>query len=184
MVVQKQKKKKWYQIYAPDLFRGQVIGESLASDPNMLMGKRLSVNLMNLTDDPKKQNFRLVFKIVKIDGDKALTEIIAYEMLLTHVKRMMRKGVEKIEDSFVVQSKDNVNIRLKPLLLIRNKVNHSVSTAIRKKDQEVMSDEAKKQDYSDILRSIITNKLQKQSREALTKIYPLAACELRIVERL
>jgi len=178
------KKKKWYAIYAPGLFNEQVIGESLTSEPSSLIGKRVGLNLMNLTNDPKKQNFRIIFKIIKVDGEKVFTDIIGYEMLLTHVKRIMRKGIEKVEDSFIVQSKDNVNMQIKPLLLARNKTRHSVLTAIRKTTREFLAEEAKKQDYNELVQCIIINKIQKQLRDKVNKIYPLVACEFRIVKKI
>lgn len=139
---------------------------------------------MDLTDDPKKQNYKIIFKITKVEGEKAFTEIIGYEMLLTHVKRIMRKGIEKIEDSFIVQSKDNVKIQIKPLLLVKNKTKHSILTAIRKSTIDFISTELKKQNYDDFIQNIINNKSQKQLREVINKIYPLVACEFRVVKKL
>ncbi|MBS3095400.1 hypothetical protein J4231_01850 [Candidatus Woesearchaeota archaeon] len=177
------KKKKWYKIYAPEYFKGYVIGESIVGDPNSLIGKNISLNLMELTNDPKKQNFRIIFKVSRIDGEKALTELTGYEMLLTHVKRMMRKGIEKIEDSFKLKSKDNVNMQIKPMLLTKNKTKHSVLTAIRKLTVDFISNELKNQTFEEFMSSVMSNKTQKQLRENIAKIYPLVACEFRIVKK-
>ena len=177
------KKKRWYSIYVESQSGNQLIGESLTSDINSIMGKKIYVNLMNLTDDPKKQNFNIAFKVTKIDGDKALADVIGYEMLLAHVKRVMRKGVEKIEDSFIGQSKDDIKVQVKPMLLTKNKVKHSTLTAIRRITREFVIDNLKKQTYEDFMGSVMFNKVQKQLKENVNKIYPIVVCEFRIVKK-
>ncbi|MBS3108316.1 hypothetical protein J4409_00425 [Candidatus Woesearchaeota archaeon] len=178
------KKKKWYSIYAPSTFRGQHIGETMAVESSSLIGRTVYVNLMNLIEDPKKQNYRILFKVVKIEGEKAVSDLMSYEMILTYVKRMMRKGVEKIEDSFIVQSNDNIKIQVKPMLLAKNKVKNSVATAIRKTARGFIGEMAGKQTYSDFMYGVALSKIQRQLRENINKVYPLVACEFRIVKRL
>lgn len=177
------KKKKWYPIFAPVSFRGQLLGEILSSGPESIVGKNLSLNLMEFTNDPKKQNFRANFKVVKMEGEKAVTQITGYEMLLTHVRRIMRKGIEKVEDSFVAKSKDGVNVQVKTLLLTKSKTKHSVLTAIRKTTRDFISNELKNYSFDEFIQLIIATRIQKQLRESLNKIYPLVACEFRIVKR-
>ena len=111
-------------------------------------------------------------------------DLMSYEMILTYVKRMMRKGVEKIEDSFIVQSNDNIKIQVKPMLLAKNKVKNSVATAIRKTARGFIGEMAGKQTYSDFMYGVALSKIQRQLRENINKVYPLVACEFRIVKRL
>ena len=184
MAVQQKKKKKWYSIYATGLFKDQKIGESLSNEAASLVGKKIALNLMELTNDPKKQNFRIIFKVVKVENDKAAADLICYEMLITNVKRIMRKGVEKIEESLIVQSKDNINVQLKPMLLTRRKIKRSIASAIRKKLRETLLEEAKKLEYNELIQYIIFNKIQKQVKDAMNKIYPLVVVEFRIVKKL
>ena len=57
--VLKAKKKFWFQLVAPKMFGGQVIGESYVNDPQSLKGRSVTVNLRVLTDDIKNQNITM-----------------------------------------------------------------------------------------------------------------------------
>ena len=53
-------KKEWYPIIAPKIFKGVVIGETVVYDPDKMIGKSMSENLMNLT------NFIIFFRPIQI----------------------------------------------------------------------------------------------------------------------
>ena len=61
----KLKKKQWYQIVAPNQFDNVTLGETLVAEPKAMLGKTLTHNLMNLTNDTKKQNINIHFKVIK-----------------------------------------------------------------------------------------------------------------------
>ena len=87
--VAKLKKKQWYNIIAPKQFDNAVIGETLVYEPGAMLGKTLSHSLMNLTNDTKRQNINIHFKVVEIDGDSHSTEAerahdVARTACLTH----------------------------------------------------------------------------------------------------
>ena len=62
----KVKKKRWCQIIGPKIFRDTILGETAVIDPNMLINRALTVNLMTLTNDIKKQNINVSFLINKV----------------------------------------------------------------------------------------------------------------------
>ena len=62
----KVKKKKWFEIVAPKLFDERVIGETTALEPDKLIGKPVLINLMALTNDPRKQNVSIKFNIESV----------------------------------------------------------------------------------------------------------------------
>ena len=111
------KKKVWYQISAPKQFEYTIIGETPVYDPSEMMGKTLSHSLMNLLNDPKKQNVSINFKVTQVDGNKAMTQIIGFKIANSSLKRFVRRNSEKIDLSFSCETSDNVTIRVKPLLI-------------------------------------------------------------------
>ena len=56
------KKKNWYQIVAPKIFNGAMLGETIVYDQNAMVGKTVTQNLMNLTNDSKRQNVNIKFE--------------------------------------------------------------------------------------------------------------------------
>ncbi len=180
----KKKKKIWFTIVSPKEFGDFNIAETPAYEPNQLVGRVVKVSLMDLTGDAKKQNVQITFKINSVKEKTAHTELIRYELMPSYVRRLMRKERAKVEDSFVVQSKDNLKVRVKPFIITKAKTKRSVLTAIRKKTREIISDFLREQRYYDFVSEVISTKTQKSLREQLKKIYPIATLEFKIVERL
>ena len=109
-------KKKWHSIVAPKSFREQKIGETLIAEPEKAIGKTVPVNLLDLTGDMRKQNIIVKFIVTSVSGNKAQTEVTGFEMMPSFIKRMVRKGKKKIDDSYFLQNIWEELIRLRKLI--------------------------------------------------------------------
>ena len=58
------KKKIWYKVLASKQFGLKEIGESYLTTPEIALGRKLKVNLKELTGNVKDQNVHLKFKIL------------------------------------------------------------------------------------------------------------------------
>ncbi|HLC55869.1 MAG TPA: hypothetical protein VJJ23_01400 [Candidatus Nanoarchaeia archaeon] len=180
----KKKKKTWISILSPKEFNEMEIGETLISDPQEAINKHIAVSLMAITNDIKKQSVRVVFKITEIKDNKALTEIIGYEIIDAYLKRITRRAKSKVEDSYDVITKDNIKVRIKPVIMTKNETSNSVLTSIHHKSKELLIENFKNNSYNDIVNGLITHNLQKAIRDGLKKIYPIAVSEIRYFRRL
>lgn len=179
----KQKKKKWFTILASEEFRRAPIGETLSVDGNNLVGRAVKVNLMNLTSNPRNQNINIGFKINEIKGEEAFTNLVSYSVLPAHLKRMVRPARTKIDDSFTCVTKDNINVRIKPLFLTKKIVKSSISISLRHKSRELIIKYIKENNYSDIILNLVNVKFQRELRESLSKVYPLVLCQIKAFEK-
>ncbi len=177
--VVKLKKKQWYQLVAPKQFGEIILGETLVGDVQALVGKTLSHNLMNLTNDPKRQNININFKVVDVQNNKGVTSIIGYEIVPSSVKRFVRRSNEKMDLSFVCETADNVFVRVKPLLIAKSDVKGSIAARIRNTAVQYLAKAIKKLNYNDLMSDIISHKLQSEMKATFNKIYPLKICEIR-----
>ncbi len=177
--VVKLKKKQWYPIIAPKQFENIVIGETLVYEPSAMLGKTLSHSLMNLTNDTKRQNINIHFKVVEIDNDKAKTSIIGYEIIPSSVKRFVRRNSEKMDISFNCETADNVFLRVKPLVITRSDVKGSIATKLRNNVILYLVKAIKKLTYDEVINELIIHKLQSVMKKDMDKIYPLKICEIR-----
>ena len=175
----KLKKKQWYPIIAPKQFDHVVLGETLVADPNAMIGKTLSHSLMNLTNDSKRQNINIHFKIVEVEGNKAKTKVIAYQIIPSSVKRFVRRNSEKMDISFNCETADNVFLRVKPLVIAKADVKGSVAAKLRNNIVQFLAKTIKKMAYDEVVNELILHKLQSMMRENLNKIYPVKVCEIR-----
>ncbi len=174
-------KKKWCTILAPDIFNKIPIGESIVSDPSQLVGRQVEVNLMNLTRNVRQQNINVKFQITKIQDKDVETEIIKYEMAPSSIKRIVRRSITRIDESFVVLTSDNKRLRIKPLVITRSKLKKSVERDMRKAIKNYITTEIKKMDYIVLVKDIITNKFQKSLAETINKIHPVRITTIRSI---
>lgn len=175
----KVKKKRWVAIAAPKLFEGDVLGESYTTNPNALIGRTITVNLMALTNDVKRQNTNIKFLINGVEGDNAVTELISYSIASSSIKRMVRKGRARIDTSFICFTADNKRVRVKPFLLITTSTKGSAAAALKKQAVEILKKEIKTMQYEDLIKNLIMYNVQRGLRDQLKKIFPIRACEIR-----
>ena len=173
------KKKQWFPILAPKQFDNAVIGETLVYEPSAMLGKTLSHSLMNLTNDMKRQNVNIHFKVVEVEDGKAKTKIIGYQIIPSSVKRFIRRASEKMDLSFTCDTADNVFLRVKPLVVTKNDVKGSVAAKLRNTIAAFLVKTIKKMTYDEFLNELISHKMQSMMRENLNKIYPVKVCEIR-----
>lgn len=176
-------KKRWFNLIASSEFGKAFIGETPALDAAALKGRVISVNMMAITREPKKQSVTLKFKVGDVTGSDAQTELVGYELSPVFVKRVVKKARDKIDDSFVVETKDSVKMRIKPLLLTRNQTNNRKLTSLRLKAREIITGIAKEKTFAELVIMILRNELQKTVRAELKKLYPLSNSEIRMFQK-
>ncbi len=178
----KGKKKRFVQVLAPKMFSSQVIGESPVLEPNALLGRKIKVNLMGLTNNPKNQNIQVNLAITSLQGERVGTEITGYTLLPTFVKRMVRKGKRRVDDTFTLATKDGHKIKISPFMITLNATSNSVLTALRNAAHESLKNKVATLSYEAVFNDIVQRKLQSELRRELNKVYPLRQCEIRSIQ--
>mgnify|MGYP001610405667 CR=1 FL=1 len=155
------------------------LGETLAEEPGELLGRHLHLNLMTLLNDPKKQSITVHFAIREMKGDVGVASLVRYQLNSSFLKRLVRKTANKLEESYLLNTKDGHHCRIKPVLFTRYRVNNSTLTTLRKKAQEHLHQIFQQSSLSELFSLIISNKLQMELKAALKKVYPVASCEVK-----
>src|SRR3989344_5523445 len=179
----KEKKKKWVPILATKEFNNMEIGETYVEDPGNSVGKKVTINLMALTRDPKKQSNNITFKITEFKNNILNTEVVSISLQTAQLKRTTRKDKTKIEDSFVVDTKDNVKVRFKPILLTKAETSKSNLSGLRKLTRQIVANHSKNISYSQFINDVIFGNIQKAIRNDTKHFYPLASCTVKKVEK-
>lgn len=135
---------------------------------------------LDLTRSLKGKNFELRLKVVKHD-DVLDAEPVSVELLGSYIRRMMRLGIDYVEDSFVAEMKDG-KARIKPFMITRKKVSRAVRRELRNVGRKFIEAHLKARDSKEVFTDILTNKIQKDLFVKLKTIYPLALCEIRTFE--
>ena len=177
--VGKVKKKHWFPIIAPKMFGEKVMGETYVVNSELIKGKHISYNLKNLGGYRVKQNIDLKFVVDEVKEGKAYCKLIGYSLLKSSIKRLMSKNKNQINISLVCKSLDNKNIRIKLVLITRQKVNGAILAAIRHGLVKIVVEKCSKRKFEDIIADSINFRLPKEIKTELSKIYPIGLCTVK-----
>ena len=176
------KKKKWVSINAPKLFNEQHIGQSYVGEAEDLVGRKVTVSLMTLTNDPQKQNVHVTFNIVGIKEGIATTKLTGYKLLPSSTKKLMRRNKSKIEDSFIVETKDKQLLRVKPLMVTRNRASAHLLSSMRKLMKAFIAKTISQTDFTTFVTDVVQKRVQRSLSQMMKRLYPVSISEIRQME--
>lgn len=174
------KKKTWFRIVAPQLFGQQEVGETFVEEPETIIGRKVDVNLKELTNNVKDQSAYVSFRMTKVEGTTVHTEPIGYSLTPAYVKRLVRKNTSRLDDYFALTTKAGERIVLKTIMVTRSKVQRSVQKALRSAMKSLLQGELRRTDFTGFLSLLVGGKLRK-TFSALNKITPLREYSIRIM---
>lgn len=167
-------KKKFFEIKIPlTTTKVHLIGHTAEE----LEGKVIK---LDLTKNLRGKSMELRAR-VKLQNKELESTIISLELLPNYVRRVIRKGIDYVEDSFETDSRD-AKLRIKPFLLTRQRVSRSVRKELRETTKKHLENHIKSRSTEEIFSEVMSNKMQKDLSLKLKKIYPLALCEIRHIE--
>ena len=134
---------------------------------------------LDLTNTLKGKGLEIKF-IVKESKNEITTSPKEAYLQGFYIRRMMRKGTDYVEDSFLVECKDH-RIRIKPLLITRKRVSRRVLRGLREKARSEITNYVKDKSFDNLVLDVMNGKLQKELMPKLKKIYPLGMCEIRFI---
>jgi small subunit ribosomal protein S3Ae len=173
------KKKRWFTIIAPPIFNNCYLGESIVAESEELLEKTIEVNLMSITNDIKKQNINMKFRVARVVDGKGVADPIEYKMSGSFIKKLVRRKKNKLDISFSTTTKDEMQVIIKLLIITGALAHHSTVADLRRKAVSLTEQFIKKFSYIEIVEQIVQNQLQKSLRETLKKIYPIKINEVR-----
>ena len=176
----KWKSKRWYTIRAPrHPWAFKVIGETIAEDESMLIGRNYEILQNELDGDFSKMHVKVQFRISGVVGGDALTEYIGHEMLKDHIRRQVRRDRGKIDDTVDIVTEDGFYVRIKPLLISRNRIKGSQKQEMRTLAREVILKTGATTTWIDLQKSSLDGTLEAKIREEVSKIQPVRGVMIR-----
>ena len=173
-MAQAKRKKRFFEVDVPVIRKETHLQ---AFEPEEINGKTIKYDLTRLL---KGKNVILYLKVRK-DGEKFVAYPTKIETVHSSLGRIVRRGTDYVEDSFIADCKD-YQLRIKPFLITRRKVHRSIRNALRNKAKEEIIADIKDKRSEVVFEDLIRNHMQKELSLKLKKIYPLSACEIRVLE--
>lgn len=176
------KTKTWFTIVAPKLFNERELAKTVVSDPNNLIDRRISVSLMDLINDFSKYYMKFIFRIKKVEGEKAFTEFDSSECLRDYISRMVLRRVRRVDTVQDLETKDGRKIRVKGLVIIPRRIKTTIKKTIRNKVREVIKTEVENSTLDDFVKKIVSDEIKVKIMREARKIYPIRNFEIRKTE--
>ena len=176
------KAKQWYNMVAPDMFGKSNIGETVADEPEKLIGRIIEVTLGELTNDLSKQNTKLILKIDRVGGDTAYTKYMGHQLTQDYLRSLVKRETSAVETNISVTTKDGYTIRVKPSCFTIKRARENQVKAIRQVMNTVIEAKAKELDLQQFIQDVVTGKLSANIYHDVKPIYPLRRVEVRKTE--
>ena len=176
----KWKSKRWYTIRAPrNPWFFKVIGETMAEEESVLIGRHYEMLQYELDGDFSKMHVKVQFRITAVVGDDALTEFIGHEMLKDHIRRQVRRDRGKIDDTVDVVTDDGFYVRIKPLMISRNRIKASQKQEMRALARDVILKIGATSTWIDLQKASLDGTMESKIKETVSKIQPVRGVMIR-----
>jgi|TARA_B100001250_G_scaffold73034_2_gene59592 small subunit ribosomal protein S3Ae len=176
----KWKSKRWFSIRAPrNPWSFRVIGETLAEEPEMLIGRNFEIMQNELDGDFSKMHVKIRFRVVDVLGTDALTEFIGHQMMQDHIRRQIRRDRGKIDDTVDIVTEDGYYVRFKPLIITRERAKSSQKNEIRTIARNIILKTGASSTWVDMQKSVMDGELEAKIKEGTSKITPIRAVMIR-----
>ena len=173
-MAQAKRKKKFFDVEMPIINKQTQI---FAYELTELEGKYIRYDLTRIL---RGKSILMQFR-VQVKDNKAIAIPRGAILMPYFLRRMIRKGTDYVEDSFIAECKD-ASLKIKPFLITRRKVSKRVRRGLREKAKQEIIKYLKDKSSQKIFEEILKNKMQKDLSILLKKIYPLALCEIKSIE--
>ena len=166
---------------APEGFDRKELGQTVAEEPEQVLGRTIETTLGELTDDASENNVKLTFKINDVGSDAAYTEFVQHELTRDYLRSLVRRGASKIEAYVTIRTSDDYRIQVQPVAFTTKKADRSQEHAIRKLMVEMVEDAAEDRTFQGFIDGVVDGRLSSAIYGEAKTIYPLRRVEIQKV---
>lgn len=172
------REKGWHEIIAPPMFGAAKIGETLALDPQQLIGRVFETTLGDLIDDFSKSHIKLYFQLKNVDGTKAMTAFVGHEMARDYIRSQVRRRVGKVDDIATVTTQDGYRLRLSSMVTTVRRVQSSKLEIIRGEMRKVVGARAGERTFDQFVQEMVLGKLSSDIYKEAKRYCPIHRVEV------
>ena len=176
----KWKAKRWFSIRAPrNPWSFKVIGETIAEEEEMLLGRPFEIMQNELDGDFTKMHVKIKFRIKEIVGNDAITEFVGHDVMKDFVRRQIRRDRGKIDDTIDVVTEDGFFVRIKPFIVTRSSVKASQKHESRSVTRNEVVKFCAQSTWIKVQKALMDGSLEETVSKAISKIQPVRAVFFR-----
>jgi small subunit ribosomal protein S3Ae len=173
------KAKQWYKVIGPEMFGRSPVGETVANDPERIVGRIIETTLGDLTNNFSKQNTKLRFRVDRVAGDSAYTKFVGHEMTTDYIRSLIKRRTSRIDSIIDVATTDGYQVRVKPSCFTVKRARANQVKSIREISRNVILEKAKGLDLNQLIQDVVNGKLSLDIYKEAKMVYPLRRVEVR-----
>src|SRR5208337_186669 len=166
----------------PGLFQHVELGETVATEPEQVVGRTLEATLPELSGsgDSGKAHVKLRFRIERVSGEGiAEARFVGHDLTSDYVRRLARRKRSKIDLSLTVTTKDGVQIILKPVPVGEQRLQTRLRAELRHRIVTILTEEAQLKPAAEFVHEMLQGELSKLLAHGVKSLYPLKKIEIR-----
>jgi small subunit ribosomal protein S3Ae len=172
------KAKSWYKVYTPDSLGKAYIGDTIANDPENVVGRIMQTTLGEIINDYARQNVKMKFRVENVTGDAAYTEFVGHELTRDYLRSLVKRRTSRIDCHVPVTTKEGKKVDLTVTCYTLTRANLSQTHAIRGLMAQKAQEMAKEGDFNALLNGIVTGEISKEIFKAVKPLFPVRRVEI------
>ncbi len=175
----KAKRKIWCKIISPKNFGSKELGETYITKAEDALNRHMTISLRELTGSMRDQNVKVKLLLKELDGQQIKTKTVGYSIVPNFVKKLVRKRTSRLDDVYVLRTKEGQAVQLKTLIVAYNNINRSMGLVLRSKLKAMINEEIKKGNFDDFVSKVVGIRVQSAAKRAINKMYPVKEILIR-----
>jgi small subunit ribosomal protein S3Ae len=172
------KAKSWYKVYTPDIFGKTFMGDTIANDPESVVGRIMQTTLGEIINDYSRQNVKMKFRVATVTGDAAYTEFVGHELTRDYLRSMVKRRTSRIDSHVPVLTKDGKTAELTVTCYTLTRANLSQTHAIRGILFARVQELTKEGDFNALLNGIVSGEISKELFKSVKPLFPIRRVEI------
>jgi small subunit ribosomal protein S3Ae len=172
------KAKSWYKVFAPEVLGKTYIGDTIANDPESVVGRVIQTTLSEIINDYSRQNVKMRFKIANVAGDSAYTEFVGHEVARDYLRSMIKRRTSRIDCHIPITTKDGQRVDLTLTCFTLTRANLSQAHEIRSLIYSLVSKMGSEMDMNGLINGIVNGDIAREAFKAVKPIFPVRRVEI------
>jgi len=172
------KAKSWYKVFAPEVLGKTYIGDTIANDPENVVGRVMQTTLGEIINDYARQNVKMKFRIANVAGDSAYTEFVGHEVARDYLRSMIKRRTSRIDCHVPITTKDGKRVDLTVTCFTLTRANLSQAHEIRSIISSMVSKMGSEADMNGIINGIVNGDFSREVFKAVKPVFPVRRVEI------
>jgi small subunit ribosomal protein S3Ae len=177
--------KQLYAIAAPEDLEigntapGSQIGETIAVEPEQLIGRILEVPLSSLTGNFSLIYVKLQFQITDIVGKTCKTKFKGHSYAMDYLRSLVKRRRTRVDAVDNIMTADGIQMRITTTAFTTHRAKSSIKFALRRAISKHISEKGNDLNFSDITTQILKGTLNAELYDLCRIIFPVSNVEVQ-----